>query len=77
MIRILFLIVVVFAVAAGFVWLADNPGEIAVTVAGYEVRTTLMALAIAVLVLILALVFSSSVLHPCFSRASYRILGNI
>lgn len=56
MIRILFLIVVVFALAAGFVWLADNPGEIAVSVAGYEVRTTLMALAIAVLVLVLLLV---------------------
>ncbi|MCC6734733.1 MAG: heme biosynthesis protein HemY [Bauldia sp.] len=56
MIRILLLIIVVFALAAGFVWLADNPGEIAVTVAGYEVRTTLMALAIAILVLVLALV---------------------
>ncbi|MGV8838888.1 MAG: heme biosynthesis HemY N-terminal domain-containing protein [Bauldia sp.] len=56
MIRILVLLIVVFALAAGFVWLADNPGEIAVTVAGYEVRTTLMALAIAILVLIVAIV---------------------
>ncbi|MCW5716378.1 MAG: heme biosynthesis protein HemY [Bauldia sp.] len=63
MIRILLLILIVFALAAGFVWLADNPGEIAVTVAGYEVRTTLMALAIAVLLVVLVLLVASALIR--------------
>lgn len=59
MIRILAYLALVFAVAAGFAWLADRPGEITLVWQGYEVTTSLMvgavltAAALALLVLVL------------------------
>ena len=46
MIRILVYLALLFAVAAGFAWLADRPGEIALVWQGYEIRTSLMVAAI-------------------------------
>ena len=46
MIRVLIYIALLFALAAGFAWLADRPGEIALVWQGYELRTSLMVAAI-------------------------------
>jgi HemY protein len=55
MIRVLFYVVLVFALAAGFVWLADRPGDVTVVWQGYEIHTSLLvaaaALALALLIL--------------------------
>lgn len=56
MIRILFLILLIFALGAGFAWLADNPGSIQLSIRGYEITISLMATAIISLLLIVVLV---------------------
>ncbi|MCC6983981.1 MAG: heme biosynthesis protein HemY [Bauldia sp.] len=58
MVRVLVYVALIFLLAAGFAWLAERPGEIAVTWLGYEIRTSLMVAAIvtaAVLALFAAL----------------------
>lgn len=55
MIRILVYVALVFAIAAGFAWLADRPGAIALTWQGYEIQTSLMVAAVAAAVLFVAL----------------------
>ncbi|MCX5494717.1 heme biosynthesis protein HemY [Kaistia dalseonensis] len=57
MIRILIYIALVFAIAAGFAWLADRPGEIAMVWQGYEVHTSLMVGAVALAALFVAIAF--------------------
>jgi len=54
MIRILFLLVVVFALGLGFSWLADRPGQMVVTVAGYQYQVSLMVAAVAVVAVVAA-----------------------
>jgi HemY protein len=53
MIRVLFYVVLLFALAVGFTWLAERPGDITVVWQGYEIRTSLL---IAAAALVLALV---------------------
>jgi len=48
MIRIILFLLVVFALALGFVWLADRPGDLVVTFQGYEYQVSLMVAAVAV-----------------------------
>lgn len=55
MIRILVYVALVFAIAAGFAWLADRPGDIALVWQGYEVKTSLMVAAVSLAVLFAAL----------------------
>jgi HemY protein len=58
LVRVLVYVALIFLLAAGFAWLAERPGEIAVTWLGYEIRTSLMVAAIvtaAVLALFAAL----------------------
>jgi HemY protein len=55
MIRILVYVALIFAVAAGFAWLADRPGALALTWQGYEIQTSVMVAAIAMAVLFVAL----------------------
>ena len=53
MIRVLIYVLIIFALAAGFAWLADNPGSVTFSFQEFDVRTTVMAaaiLAVAVLV---------------------------
>lgn len=52
MLRILFYLVLVFAVGLGFAWLADRPGDLVVTFNGYQYQVTLMVAAIIVMSLI-------------------------
>ncbi len=62
MIRVLFFVVVVFLLAAGFVWLAERPGELLIDWQGYEIRTSVMvavvgaAIAIALIAIVGALI---------------------
>lgn len=61
MIRVLLYVVVVFLLAAGFVWLAERPGGLLIDWQGYEVRTSVMvavvgaAIAIALIAIVGAL----------------------
>lgn len=57
MIRVLLYVVIVFLVAIGFAWLADRPGSIVLTWQDYEIRTSLMAVAVAFIALVAALAF--------------------
>lgn len=52
MLRILFYLALVFAIGLGFAWLADHPGNLVVTLSGYQYQVTLMVAAIIVMSLI-------------------------
>lgn len=58
MLRILFFLVPVFALGLGFAWLADRPGDIVVTFAGYQYRTTLMVAAVLIAAIVAATMLS-------------------
>jgi len=58
MIRILFFLVVVFALAGGFAWLADRPGDMVVTFAGYQYQVSLMVAAVAVTAIVAGVMIS-------------------
>ncbi len=55
MIRALFTVVLMFLLAAGFVWLAERPGGLVLDWQGYEVRTSLMAAAVVIVLIVAAL----------------------
>jgi HemY protein len=71
MIRIIFFLIVVGALALGVAWLADRPGDVAVTWQGWRIETSLMVLgaallaALAVLVLVWSIV--SAILRSPFA----------
>ena len=52
MIRVVIYVLVIFALAAGFVWLADNPGAMTLSFREYDIETTVMAAAIFLIVLL-------------------------
>ncbi len=54
MIRIIFFLVVVFALGLGFAWLADRPGELTLAFEGYQYQLTLMVAAVAVTAIVAA-----------------------
>ena len=56
MIRILFFLIVVFALGLGFAWLADRPGDMVVTFNGYQYQVSLMVAAVAVTAAVVAAV---------------------
>ncbi|MEO9336293.1 heme biosynthesis protein HemY [Mesorhizobium sp. SB112] len=58
MIRILFFLIVVFALGLGFAWLADRPGLMVVTFDGYQYQISLMVAAVAVTALVAAIMLS-------------------
>jgi HemY protein len=53
MIRLVLFLLSVAIVAAGFVWVADRPGDVVITWMGYRIETSLMVAALAVAALIL------------------------
>ena len=67
MIRIVLFLASVTIIAAGFAWIADRPGEVAITWMSYRIETSVMvaAFAIAVLVLVVLLLWTivRGVLH--------------
>ena len=60
MIRVVLFLLAVAVLAAGFVWVADRPGDVAITWMGYHIETSVMvaALAVAALVLVLMLLWA-------------------
>ncbi|MGE0844755.1 MAG: heme biosynthesis protein HemY [Flavobacteriaceae bacterium] len=56
--RVVIFLIAALALAAGFVWIAENPGSVSFTWLGYRIETSVMALAIVtgvLLVLVIAL----------------------
>jgi HemY protein len=74
MIRILLYLVAVFLLAAGFVWLADRPGELLITWQGYEVRTSVMVAVVGVAAIIALIALIGAVIRAIW-RAP-RSVGN-
>lgn len=58
MLRILLFILVVFALAVGFAWLAARPGDLVVTFEGYQYELTLMAAAVLVTAIVAAVMIT-------------------
>jgi len=60
MIRVITFLLAVAVLAAGFVWVADRPGDVVITWMDYHIETSVMvaALAVAVLVLVLMLLWA-------------------
>jgi HemY protein len=54
MIRIILFLVSIAVIAEGFAWIADRPGEVAITWMGYRIETSVMVAALAVAALALA-----------------------
>ena len=63
MIRLVLFLLSVALIAAGFVWFADRPGDVAITWMGYRVETSLMVMALAVGALVLVGIFLWSILR--------------
>ena len=56
MIRVLFFLVLVALIAFGVVWVADRPGDIAITWQGYRIETSIMVAAVIIVVLVIVAV---------------------
>src|SRR5476649_942408 len=63
MIRVVLFLVSVAIIAAGFVWVADRPGDVAITWVGYRIETSLMVAALAVAALVLVAMLTWSVVR--------------
>ena len=64
MIRIVLFLISVLVVAWGFAWVADRPGQIAITWMGYRVETSVIVAAFAVAALVLVILAIWSIV-PC------------
>ena len=58
MLRVFFFLIPIFLIGLGFAWLADRPGEMVVTFAGYEYRVTLMVAAVILVALVAAVMLT-------------------
>src|SRR5581483_5689627 len=58
MIRVVTFLLAVAVLAAGFAWLADRPGEVAVTWLGYRLETSVLVTGLALIVLVIALMLA-------------------
>jgi HemY protein len=60
MIRVILFLLAAAVLAAGFVWIADRPGDVVITWMGYHIETSVMvaALAVAMLLLVLLLLWA-------------------
>lgn len=67
MIRIFTYVVIVFALAVGFAWLADRPGALHLTWQGYEIETSLLVAAIAIVLAVTVLLLLAAVLRAIVS----------
>lgn len=63
MIRVVLFLVSVAFVAAGFVWVADRPGDVAITWMGYRIETSLMVAALAVAALVVIILLAWGILR--------------
>ncbi|HEU5018305.1 MAG TPA: heme biosynthesis HemY N-terminal domain-containing protein [Pseudolabrys sp.] len=72
MTRVVVFLIVVALIALGFAWLADRPGDVAVTWLGYHIETSVAVAAVALLVLVLVLILLWTIL-----RAVLRSPGHV
>jgi HemY protein len=63
MIRVILFLVAIAGVASGFAWIADRPGEVAITWMGYRIETSVMVAVFAVSVLALAVMLLWSIVR--------------
>lgn len=63
MIRVVLFLVSVAILAAGFAWLADRPGDVAVTWLGYRIETSVMVAGLAVGALVVVMMMLLSILR--------------
>jgi HemY protein len=63
MIRVVLFLLSVAVIAAGFVWFADRPGDVAITWMGYRIETSLMVAALAVAALIVVAMLAWSIVR--------------
>jgi HemY protein len=73
MVRILFYVAVVFALALGFAWLADRPGALVLTWQGYEIETSLLVAALAIVAVVAALLGLGALVRAVL--ATPRVVG--
>ena len=76
MIRVILFLLAVAVLAAGFVWVADRPGDVVITWMGYHIETSVMvaALALAALVLVLMAAVGHRARHLALARAGVAVL---
>jgi HemY protein len=67
MIRLLFFFAALVALAFGFAWLADRPGEVTFAWQGYRIETDVMTAAIGALVALVAVVFVLGILRAVWN----------
>src|SRR5262245_44408940 len=76
MIRVIIYLIIVAALAYGAVWLAERPGEVAITWQGERIDTSVMVLAAAIAAIAVAVVFFWSILRALLNApaaiARYR-----
>src|SRR5215468_5577718 len=76
MIRVIIYLIIVAALAYGAVWLAERPGEVAITWQGERIDTSVMVLAAAIAAVAVAVVFFWSILRALLNApaaiARYR-----
>jgi HemY protein len=63
MIRVVLFLISVLVVAWGFAWVADRPGDIAITWLGYRIETSVIVAAFAVAALVLVIVATWSIVR--------------
>src|ERR1051325_193125 len=63
MIRVLIFLAAVALAAFGFVWIADRPGEIAITWQGRQIETSVLVAAVALVVVVVAAIMLWSVIR--------------
>jgi len=63
MIRIILFLVSLAVIATGFAWIADRPGEVAITWMGYRIETSVMVAVFAVSVIALAVMLLWSIVR--------------
>ena len=63
MIRILAFLIALALIASGFAWIADRPGDIALTWMGYRVETSLTVAFVAFIALVVAAILVWSILR--------------
>lgn len=74
MIRVFFIVAVFMAFAAGFAWLADNPGNVQFAWGGREIETSLMVFATGFVALMIAIGVIWSILRAIW-RSPHMLMG--
>ena len=73
MIRVVAFLIAVALIAAGVAWVADRPGDVAVTWMGYRIETSVMVAALALLALIVAAIMLWSILRGIWRSPRTRV----